>query len=703
MAGPRCHASATAPMRRGPLRRRTKRSVSAPLVYAVRPLNPGERGVQGTLGPTLLCQSCFLCAFVFIELLRFQSPLQTFSPPCRLAMKPAGGSRGDTSRKGGDKKKKSEAVRAQVRQADAPDVVIISGDGNGGGRTGPSGEQQKCLALLPSSRYTTKEHLRPLVGLMRMSTRYLPGALSPADYPKLRFVALFRTTLILGAQPPFSSFLTTVLDCYGIQFNHLSPGAVCYLSVFSHLCGMFVGVRPSVALLRHYFSLQSSNSHTVWGVCRLGLHPDDYIFHPSLGKWEDWKKDSFFMELPDAQSTRYDLPEGPPVYQDSWRRCPATGSAMLVTIDKIRELARLGLTYRMVILDFLRRRIPPLVQLEREPHGYLGDRDAMRIRVGVKLTDEFLSYCLKLLTGDGDLASAELPAGVVALADNQHARALAMQTQPQFNAIGLVGGPVAPHPSQQPPRVGARTRSSKAAGAQGPASSSVVTQGRAARTRAADAESAASSRAGRAASRRKSRSPEKKRRRNVSPGSSPVPEKLAVVDQERASSSPEASPRFRVERRSGLPLQPSPPPATSEPTAIIASAAALPDSADAPVVSLPLFPPGTLPATASLVPAPQHSSRPVASLVESLPGSPEEVVSSVAAPPESSAPVAPTTAPLTESSAPVASSVVHLPGTMTPAAPSVATQLAASAPVTRQRGTSSAIRVPTWVIDFGLG
>ena len=78
-----------------------------------------------------------------------------------------------------------------------------------------------------------------------------------------------------------------MLDCYGIEFNHLSPRAICYLAVFSHLYGMFVGTRPSVALFRHFFTLQASKSHSVWGVCLLTLHLDGYIAHPTLGKWED--------------------------------------------------------------------------------------------------------------------------------------------------------------------------------------------------------------------------------------------------------------------------------------------------------------------------------------------------------------------------------------------------------------------------------
>ena len=272
--------------------------------------------------------------------------------------------------------------------------------------------------------------------LVRLKTRCLPGSRSPAEYPKLRFTAMFRVHLALGAHPPFSPFLTAVLDHYGVQFGHLSPGTVCYLSVFAHLCGMFVGVRPSVALFRHYFSMQMSNSSLVWGVCRLVVQQDCYISHPAMDKWEGWKNDSFFMEIVDADS-RYDLPIGPPAHGEQWRRQQALDSRMQVTIDKIRELGRRGLTHRMVILDFLRRRIAPLLDNECEAWSYLGEADCMRLRVGRAVDEDFLRFWMKVLTGDDNLESARLPDGVVALADDVAARTRALAEQPKYNYAGL--------------------------------------------------------------------------------------------------------------------------------------------------------------------------------------------------------------------------------------------------------------------------
>ncbi|KAE8783877.1 hypothetical protein D1007_42628 [Hordeum vulgare] len=56
--------------------------------------------------------------------------------------------------------------------------------------------------------------------------------------------------------PPFSSFFTTILNHYGIQALHLQPNSILLLSVFAFYYEAFVGVRPSVTLFRHFFSLR---------------------------------------------------------------------------------------------------------------------------------------------------------------------------------------------------------------------------------------------------------------------------------------------------------------------------------------------------------------------------------------------------------------------------------------------------------------
>ncbi|KAE8774573.1 hypothetical protein D1007_53026 [Hordeum vulgare] len=59
-----------------------------------------------------------------------------------------------------------------------------------------------------------------------------------------------------GVLPPFSSLLTAVLSHYQIHALHLDVSSLVLLSAFAFLCEAFVGITPSVALLRHFFSLE---------------------------------------------------------------------------------------------------------------------------------------------------------------------------------------------------------------------------------------------------------------------------------------------------------------------------------------------------------------------------------------------------------------------------------------------------------------
>ena len=71
------------------------------------------------------------------------------------------------------------------------------------------------------------------------------------------FYPLFVSAIVAGLVPPFSEFFS-VLRHYNIQALHLHPNSVLLLAIFAYYCEAHVGVKPSVALLRHYFSLWTS-------------------------------------------------------------------------------------------------------------------------------------------------------------------------------------------------------------------------------------------------------------------------------------------------------------------------------------------------------------------------------------------------------------------------------------------------------------
>ena len=59
-----------------------------------------------------------------------------------------------------------------------------------------------------------------------------------------------------GLVPPFSDFFNAVLSHYQIHMMHLGPESITLLSVFAFVCEAMMCILPSVALLRHFFSLR---------------------------------------------------------------------------------------------------------------------------------------------------------------------------------------------------------------------------------------------------------------------------------------------------------------------------------------------------------------------------------------------------------------------------------------------------------------
>ena len=75
------------------------------------------------------------------------------------------------------------------------------------------------------------------------------------------FYPFFMNSVVAGLVPPFSDFFYAVLGHYKLHAFHLDPNSVLLLSIFAFYYEAFVGVRPSVALFRHFFSLRTHGSN----------------------------------------------------------------------------------------------------------------------------------------------------------------------------------------------------------------------------------------------------------------------------------------------------------------------------------------------------------------------------------------------------------------------------------------------------------
>jgi hypothetical protein len=86
------------------------------------------------------------------------------------------------------------------------------------------------------------------------------------------------------------------------------------VAVFAHFMEMFVGVRPCVAIFRHFYALDGTGRSK----CEIGAYyfqlwhgmSGSYISAFSSAKWEDWR-DDWVIAMTDTND-RLELPtEGP--------------------------------------------------------------------------------------------------------------------------------------------------------------------------------------------------------------------------------------------------------------------------------------------------------------------------------------------------------------------------------------------------------
>ena len=65
-----------------------------------------------------------------------------------------------------------------------------------------------------------------------------------------------------------------MLSHYQIHMMHLGPESITLLSVFAFVCEAMVGIPPSVALLRHFFSLHLVDPTHCWAYVSFVAAPE---------------------------------------------------------------------------------------------------------------------------------------------------------------------------------------------------------------------------------------------------------------------------------------------------------------------------------------------------------------------------------------------------------------------------------------------
>lgn len=125
----------------------------------------------------------------------------------------------------------------------------------------------------------------------------------PASHAEIDMMAtkvpIHLHALWAGLIPPFSDFFNVVLSHYPINALHLDPQSIILLVVFAFVCEAMVGIAPSVALLRHFFSLHLTDPlqrsgcvsfHAVAAIADSGI---DFELSPVVGGFRRrWVRES---------------------------------------------------------------------------------------------------------------------------------------------------------------------------------------------------------------------------------------------------------------------------------------------------------------------------------------------------------------------------------------------------------------------------
>jgi hypothetical protein len=222
------------------------------------------------------------------------------------------------------------------------------------------------------------------------------------------------------------------------------------VAVFAHFMEMFMGVRPCTAIFRHFYALVGSGRSkrkvgAYYFQLRQGIS-SSYISAFSSAKWEDWH-DGWVIATTDANDRLELLTEGPLSDRSTWNAKPSLPARIGPVLNRVKELARGGLTSLMVLGDFLRCRITPLQQQSRMACMYTGPNDCCRIArgPGTDFTRAELVVSIRGMTGEAfSLESLVLPSGIKALRKDQALRSAVLASMPTLDEGGLavrqVGG-----------------------------------------------------------------------------------------------------------------------------------------------------------------------------------------------------------------------------------------------------------------------
>ncbi|KAE8809332.1 hypothetical protein D1007_14130 [Hordeum vulgare] len=185
----------------------------------------------------------------------------------------------------------------------------------------------------------------------RRATAIWPGSRAPSSVVRTTY-PFFLHSIYVGLVPLFSNFFYAILSHYQIQALHHQPNFVLLLAIFVFYYEAFVGMRPSVPLFDHFFSLwltaQGQRSACVSFVDVTGAG-----IHLRAGKMvEGYRNHSVFMDAR-WESLFLATPSGLSEQTPKWNHKKLANPRVGPILERIASLMEARLMGAMIIKEFL--------------------------------------------------------------------------------------------------------------------------------------------------------------------------------------------------------------------------------------------------------------------------------------------------------------------------------------------------------------
>jgi hypothetical protein len=212
--------------------------------------------------------------------------------------------------------------------------------------------------------------------------------------------------LICGLALPVSPFFRGLLDFYNLNLTHLNPNSILQISIFIHLCEVYLRILPHFGLWKYLYHCRpgmDGGQHQLVGGASLELRrrrKSEYLDIPLKDSIKGWCLE-WFIEENHCKSLPPRSGRQPDVRTPSWVESPTPSKVTeaKVLLAEVCLLKDRGLTAKLVVADFVFKNIQPLKDRAYPAYLYIGVNDSTRVTNKKIPTEDLVSRLDMILRG----------------------------------------------------------------------------------------------------------------------------------------------------------------------------------------------------------------------------------------------------------------------------------------------------------------